>query len=51
MTIAGLGEGSFSVALVPHTRAITTLGSLAIGDEVNLETDVLARHVARLLER
>jgi riboflavin synthase len=51
MTIAGLGEGSFSVALVPHTRAVTTLGSLAVGDEVNLETDVLARHVARLLER
>jgi riboflavin synthase len=49
MTIAGLGEGSFSVALVPHTREVTTLGALAEGDEVNLETDVLARHVARLL--
>ena len=51
MTIAGLGEGSLSVALVPHTREVTTLGALAEGDEVNLETDVLARHVARLLER
>ena len=51
MTIAGLRERSFSVALVPHTRAVTTLGALAAGDEVNLETDVLARHVERLLER
>jgi riboflavin synthase len=51
MTIAGLGDRSFSVALVPHTRVATTLGSLAAGDEVNLETDVLARHVERLLER
>ena len=51
MTIAGLGDRSFSVALVPHTRVVTTLGSLAAGDEVNLETDVLARHVERLLER
>ena len=51
MTIVGLGERSFSVALVPHTRAVTTLGALAAGDEVNLETDVLARHVERLLER
>jgi riboflavin synthase len=51
LTIAALGEGSFSVALVPHTRAATTLGALAPGDEVNLEADVLAKHVARLLER
>ena len=51
MTIAGLGERSFTVALVPHTREVTTLGALAEGDEVNLETDILARHVARLLQR
>ena len=51
MTIAALGERSFSLALVPHTREVTTLGSLVEGDEVNLETDVLARHVARLLGR
>lgn len=51
LTIAGLGEGSFSVALVPHTRAATTLGALAPGDEVNLEADVIAKHVERLVER
>lgn len=51
LTIAGLGEDAFSVALIPHTRTATTLGALRPGDEVNLETDVLARHVERLLAR
>jgi riboflavin synthase len=51
LTIAGLGSGSFAAALVPHTRSATTLGVLAAGDEVNLEADVLAKHVERLLER
>ena len=50
LTIAALGEDSFTVALVPHTREVTTLGALAEGDEVNLEVDVLAKHVERLLE-
>ena len=49
LTIAALGEESFTVALVPHTRGATTLGALAEGDEVNLEADVLAKHVERLL--
>lgn len=49
LTVAGLGEGSFAVALIPHTLAVTTLGSLAPGDEVNLEVDVLAKYVERLL--
>jgi riboflavin synthase len=51
LTIASLGEDSFTVALVPHTREVTTLGALAEGDDVNLEVDVLAKHVERLLER
>ena len=50
LTIAGLGDASFAVALVPHTRAATTLGALAVGDEVNLEADVIAKHVERLLQ-
>ena len=49
LTVAGLGEGGFAVALVPHTLAATTLGNLAPGDKVNLETDVLAKYVERLL--
>ena len=51
LTIAALGEDSFTVALVPHTREVTTLGAVAEGDDVNLEADVLAKHVERLLER
>ncbi|MGH3113540.1 MAG: riboflavin synthase [Gaiellaceae bacterium] len=51
LTIAALDEASFTVALVPHTREVTTLGAVAEGDEVNLEADVLAKHGERLLER
>jgi len=51
LTLAGLGEDAFSVALIPHTREATTLGTLRPGDSVNLETDVIARHVERFLER
>lgn len=50
LTVAGLGDGRFSVALIPHTLESTTLGSLDAGDTVNLETDVLAKYVERLLE-
>jgi riboflavin synthase len=49
LTIAALGEDAFAVALVPHTLAVTTLGRLAPGSEVNLETDVLAKYVERLV--
>ena len=49
LTIAGLDGGTVSIALVPHTLAATTLGSLAPGDEVNIEVDVLAKYVERLL--
>jgi riboflavin synthase len=49
LTIAAVGGESFTVALVPHTRAATTLGAVAAGDEVNLEVDVIAKHVERLV--
>ena len=48
LTAAALDENGFAVALVPHTLAETTLGSLAPGNEVNLEADVLAKYVERL---
>jgi riboflavin synthase len=51
LTIAALAEDGFSIALIPHTRAQTTLGRLREGDEVNLEADLLAKHVERLLAR
>jgi riboflavin synthase alpha subunit len=50
LTVAGLDDDSFAIALVPHTLESTTLGSLSPGDEVNLEVDVLAKYVERLLE-
>ena len=49
LTIARLGEDWLGVALVPHTRAVTTLGDVSPGDEVNIEVDVIAKHVERLL--
>jgi riboflavin synthase len=48
LTVADLDGGGFAVALVPHTLAVTTLGAAAPGDEVNLETDVLAKYVEKL---
>jgi riboflavin synthase len=48
LTIAGLGEDAFTVALVPHTREVTTLGRVAEGDELNLEVDMLAKYVEKL---
>jgi riboflavin synthase len=50
LTIAELLSDAFAVALIPHTLEVTTLGALASGDEVNLEVDVLAKYVERLLE-
>jgi riboflavin synthase len=50
LTIASLDGRRVDIALVPHTLAATTLGRLNPGDEVNVEADVLAKHVERLLE-
>jgi riboflavin synthase len=49
LTIAALDEAGFAVALVPHTLAATTLGSLEAEAPVNLEVDVLAKYVERLV--
>jgi riboflavin synthase len=51
LTVAALEGETFSIALVPHTLAATTLGRLAPGTPVNLEVDVLAKYVDRLLNR
>jgi len=51
LTIAGLDDAGFAVALVPHTLRETTLGALEAGDPVNLEADVLAKYVERLVVR
>ncbi|MGZ8716765.1 MAG: riboflavin synthase [Gaiellaceae bacterium] len=49
LTVAALDDAGFAVALIPHTLVETTLGALAAGDAVNLEVDVLAKYVERLL--
>src|SRR6267143_3194351 len=51
LTIAGLGKTFFEIALIPHTAERTTLGALVPGDLVNVETDVLAKYVERLVKK
>lgn len=47
LTLVAVEADRFSVALIPHTLRVTTLGLRAVGDEVNLETDVLAKYIER----
>ena len=50
LTVSALRESGFAVSLIPETLQRTTLGRAAVGRAVNLETDILAKHVQRLLE-
>lgn len=50
LTVAAVGSGWFEIALIPHTLEVTTFGSAEVGDAVNLEVDILAKYVERLLE-
>ena len=50
LTAFGLDDDSFEVAVIPHTTQVTTLGVRRAGDKVNIEMDVLAKHVERLLD-
>lgn len=49
LTLVTVTESTFSVALIPHTLEVTTLGRKAVGDLVNVETDVLGKYVAKFL--
>src|ERR1700712_224497 len=54
LTVSGLGDEPrdwFEVSLIPTTRELTTLGSAPVGTEVNLEVDVIAKYVERLLQQ
>jgi riboflavin synthase len=51
LTVVGVTETGFDVALIPHTLVVTTLGALRPGQRVNLEADVLGKYVKRHLER
>jgi riboflavin synthase len=50
LTINEVEGARFGVNLIPHTQAVTTLGTLSVGDNVNLEVDIMARYAARLLQ-
>jgi len=50
LTVFDLSADTFRVAVIPHTTAVTTLGVRKVGDAVNIEMDVLAKHVQRLVE-
>ena len=50
LTVNAVDEAGFEVALVPHTVAHTAFGATAVGDAVNLEVDLVARYVERLLQ-
>ena len=51
LTVVGVTDSGFDVALIPHTLAVTTLGERRPGDRVNLEADVLGKYVKRYLHR
>lgn len=50
LTVNAVDADSFSVAIIPHTRDHTTLGDLAVGERANLEADILAKHVEKLVK-
>ncbi len=50
LTVAAVGETGIEIALIPHTLEVTTLGSRATGDRINVEVDILAKYVERLME-
>ena len=49
LTLVDVSPGEFRVMLIPHTRGVTTLGKIATGDSVNIEFDLLAKHVQKLV--
>lgn len=50
LTVSDAGADWFEISLIPETLEATTLGALGVGDRVNIETDILARHIARLIQ-
>jgi riboflavin synthase len=50
LTVNEVDGAEFGINFIPHTRAVTTWGTVALGDRVNLEVDTMARYVARLRE-
>lgn len=50
LTVAGVEPGSFTVWTIPHTREVTTLGRIFVGDRVNLECDILGKYIEQLVK-
>ena len=50
LTVNDVTRETFSVLIIPHTLKVTTIGSLKVGQEINLEIDLMARYAARLME-
>lgn len=50
LTLAEVTKKDFSVSLIPHTAAVTTLGYKGLGDKVNIETDILGKYVEKLIQ-
>ncbi len=50
LTVAAVGDDWFEVSLIPTTLGLTTLGAKGVGDPVNLEVDVMAKHIEKLLQ-
>lgn len=51
LTVSAVGEGFFEVSLIPTTLSDSVIGSASVGTKVNLEVDVLAKYVEKMLER
>jgi riboflavin synthase len=51
LTLVDVADDQFSVALIPHTLSVTTLGKIDVGDPVNIETDVLAKYVQKIFDK
>jgi riboflavin synthase len=50
LTVNRIEENDFDINIVPHTLSVTTLGQLTVGDAVNLEVDIIARHLEQLIK-
>ena len=50
LTVNSVNGAEFSILLIPHTLAVTTWGERVVGDELNIEVDLMARYAARLVE-
>ncbi|HIU63870.1 MAG TPA: riboflavin synthase [Candidatus Avacidaminococcus intestinavium] len=51
LTVTAVSEELFTVSIIPHTAKVTTLGFKKVGDQVNIETDILAKYVEKLLNQ